>query len=305
MGSSKASEFETTFTYTPTIPYERGITRRDPSPVIRVDSLYYVWYSKATADETGYCASVWYATSSDGKLWTERGEAIPKGGTGAWDENGVFTPTTLIAKGRYYLIYTAIPKPVIREGEGSTSTALGAAFADSPAGPWEKFSGNPILATGEPGAWDSHRIDDACMIVREGKYWLYYKGRERGKRAAETKMGVAIASDPLGPYVKHPENPLIGSGHEVCVWPHRWGVAAMIAPCGPEGKTVQFSPDGLHFTVQSRVDPPSAPGPFRYDGYVDSIYGVGIDWGISQDLSKDRPFLVRFDCSLLAEDQDR
>jgi hypothetical protein len=42
------------FTYAPAIPREEGVTRRDPSPVIRVDETFYVWYSRTTETAHGY-----------------------------------------------------------------------------------------------------------------------------------------------------------------------------------------------------------------------------------------------------------
>ena len=48
----------------------------------------------------------------------------------------------------------------------------------------------------EPEAFDSMRIDDAAVIVRDGGVWLYYKGRSlsHGDRGpGMTRMGVAIA----------------------------------------------------------------------------------------------------------------
>jgi len=239
-------------------------------------------------------------TLPDGKEWTERGEAVGKGGNGDWDENGVFTPTILIAEGRYYLFYTAVPKPFKQENP-PTPTAIGVAIADSPNGPWTKYDGNPVLNTGEPGEWDSCRVDDSCLIVRDGKYCLYYKGRQLGLSPAETKMGLAISDSPTGPYIKHPSNPVFASGHEVCVWPHGEGIAALVSPTGPEGSTVQYSSDGIHFTRKARVKPPSAPGPYRTDAFADVSYGDGITWGICQNAREKRPFLMRFDCDLRAK----
>jgi guanyl-specific ribonuclease Sa len=174
------------------------------------------------------------------------------------------------------------------------------AIADSPDGPWRKHENNPVLKPGTGDAFDSHRIDDACLIVREGRYWLYYKGRQKGLGPSETKMGLAVAETPTGPFVKHELNPIIDSGHEVCVWPHGQGVAAIVSPVGPQGGTLQYSTDGLHFTAQSKIAPPQAPGPYREDHYHEGS-GPGITWGLSHDGgSRDRPFLLRFDCDLRA-----
>ena len=66
------------FIYSDAMPFEEGVTRRDPSPVIEVDGTYYVWYSRTEASPDGYSASVWYATSSDGRTWQETAEGAEK-----------------------------------------------------------------------------------------------------------------------------------------------------------------------------------------------------------------------------------
>ena len=295
-------EFETEFSYSEAIPHEEGVSRRDPSPVVRIGSTYHVWYSKTAHDPSGYFATVWHATSEDGRTWAERGEAIPTGADDAWDANGVFTPTTLLAEGKVWLFYTAVPKPFTNDDPEPTKTAIGAAFAHSPDGPWTKFDGNPVLRPADdPDEFDSLRVDDACLIVRDGRTWLYYKGRQMRRTPGETKTGVAFADAPAGPYVRYEGNPVIGSGHEVCVWPHGTGVGALVAPCGPEGNTCQWSADGLHFEVKAAVQPPSAPGPYRADAYEDVVWGDGITWGLCQRFTRGRwPFLARFDCDLRA-----
>jgi len=293
---------DTSFTYQIAIDYEPGITRRDPSPVIKVGPLYYVWYTRATVDASGYYGSVWCASSPDGHAWTERGEAIPTGPDGTWDSNGVFTPTTLVTPDAYYLFYTAVPKPFDNDngGPNGTHTAIGAAVSSSPDGPWQKIATNPLLQPGTGDELDTHRVDDACFIVRDGKYWMYYKGRQKGLSPAQTRMFLAQSNTPTGPYKKSPLNPIIDSGHEVCVWPHGNGIAAILSPTGPQGSTLQYSSDGLHFSKTASIHPgpPSAPGPYRTDNYTEN-QGPGITWGLCQDVStKDRPFLLRFDCHM-------
>ena len=160
------------FTYSDAIPLEEGVTRRDPSPVIEVEGTYYVWYSRTQESPDGYSASVWYATSSDGKTWQEAGEAVPKGPKGAFDEHAVFTPTIVVADGKYYLFYTAVPKPFTNDngGPNGTRTAIGVTSSDSPHGPWTRFEGNPVLCpSNNPDHFDSMRIDDSCLIARDGQ----------------------------------------------------------------------------------------------------------------------------------------
>ena len=85
------------------IGQEEGVMRRDPSDIIKVGDLYYLWYSKGKIS-TGYDATVWYATSTDGRKWTEKGMALGKGEAGTWEGASVFTPNILC------LLYTS-PSP--------------------------------------------------------------------------------------------------------------------------------------------------------------------------------------------------
>jgi beta-xylosidase len=278
---------------------EKGVMRRDPSDVIKAGDLYYVWYSKGPQAH-GYNATVWYATSPDGHQWTEQGEALARGPQGSWDEQSVFTPNILVAEGKYWLFYTAVPKPFINAGPNITKTAIGIAVSDSPDGPWTKVDSNPVLtASDDPQLFDSMRVDDACLIVRGGKYLLYFKGRQWDNTPGNTKMGVALAEQPQGPYAKYPGNPVVDGGHEVLVWPYGEGVVAMIN-IGPRGiaRTLQYSPDGLHFTRWANLQRvPSAAGADRPEAFADSGRGDMIEWGISIGHRKGfLPFLERFDC---------
>lgn len=56
---------------------------------------------------------------------------------------------------------------------------------------------------------------------------LYMGGRE-------TKWGVAIADDIMGPYVKSEYNPVTNSGHETCLWKYNGGIAAFLRTDGVE-----------------------------------------------------------------------
>ena len=140
------------FTYAEAIPFDEGVTRRDPSPVIEVDGVHFVWYSRTEESTNGYSASVWYATSVDGKIWNERGEALPKGPRGAFDEHAAFTPTILVAEEKYYLFYTAVPAPFTNDdgGPNGTRTAIGVASSDSPSGPWLRKTEPALRPSNDP-----------------------------------------------------------------------------------------------------------------------------------------------------------
>jgi predicted GH43/DUF377 family glycosyl hydrolase len=277
---------------------EEGVMRRDPSDVIKANGLYYVWYTKGKVAH-GYDATVWYATSPDGLTWTEKGEALARGPQGGWDERSVFTPNILVGQGKYWLFFSGVSGKYV---QGQPDTAIGIAVSDTPDGPWRKMPGGPVLkATGDPKDFDSMLVDDACLIVRGGKYWLYFKGRQLGNTPANTKLGVAIADKPEGPYVRHPGNPVVEGGHEVLVWPYGRGVAAMIN-IGPPviRSTIQYAEDGLHFSkLADVVRTPSAPGAFRPEAFTDSGKGGMIRWGIHIGTKKGfLPFLQRFECEM-------
>ena len=278
---------------------QAGVSRRDPSDVLKAGRSYYVWYTKVTDRPgvfmypSGYSGAIWYATSHDGRHWIERSQALGQGRPGAFDDGGVFTPNILAAHGKYYLFYTAVRSPV----SVTIPTAIGVAVADSPGGPWIKLGNNPVLLPSKDrNQFDSFRVDDACLVTREGKYWLYYKGRQQGHTPAETKWGVAIAERPAGPYLKSSANPVVPSGHEVLVWPQRRGIIALVGPTGPQKNTIQYAADGLHFTVIAHIaSPPAAPGAYRPDAFTNTSYARGIRWGISMKTGAN-PYLVRFDC---------
>jgi hypothetical protein len=278
---------------------EKGVMRRDPSDIIKVGNLYYVWYTKG-AQNSGYNATIWYAISNDGHAWSEKGEALARGPVDSWDEQSVFTPNILVADGKYWLFYTAVPKPFINSGLNITKTGIGIAVSESPDGPWRKLETNPILSASEdPKQFDSMRVDDACLLVRDRKYWLYYKGRQWNNTPGNTKMGVAVADKPEGPYIKNKNNPIVRGGHEVLVWPYRKGVVALIGTVGPKGtaKTLQYAPDGLSFSkMEDLKKVPHAPGAYRPAAFSDSGKGTMIRWGLHIGRKKDFfPFLERFD----------
>jgi len=261
--------------------YEEGVIRRDPSAVILVGDTYYVWYTKGKGKTYGFgtgdpskkvfpwdLTEVWYATSKDGWDWKEQGLAVGRGPQGAYDDRAVFTPEILGHGGKYYLVYQVVKAPYVNRVKNN----VGMAIADSPDGPWEKLDA-PILKPADNGQWlgdqdnrfkvikqgdfDSHKVHDPTLMYYKNKFYLYYKGERMGERITfggrEIKWGVAIADKPEGPYIKSPYNPITNSGHELCVWPYRGGIAAMLITDGPERNTIQFAEDGINFEIKSHI----------------------------------------------------
>ncbi|MFB9292680.1 glycoside hydrolase family 117 protein [Persicitalea jodogahamensis] len=271
------------------LAYEEGVVRRDPSAIIKANGKYYVWYTKSVGPTQGFAGDVeedkvfpwdrsdiWYATSEDGWTWKEEGMAVGRGPKGTYDARSIFTTEIMEWEGKYYLCYQVVESPYnVRVKEN-----ISLAWADSPDGPWTK-SKEPIVRTADNGVWkgneqnrflvekkgdfDSHKVHDPCILPYKGKFYLYYKGEQMGEEITfggrQIRHGVAIADNPLGPYVKSPYNPISNSGHEICVWPYNGGIASLITTDGPEKNTIQWAPDGINFSIMASIkDAPHAIG---------------------------------------------
>lgn len=330
------NEFYTCFSYNTIsgLGYEEGISRRDPSTIIKVNDIYYVYYTRSpkTQAPVGYAkatdkipANTWdlcdiyYATSTDGKQWTEQGPAAVRGPKGEFDDRSVFTPDIMVYDGKYYLYYQAVKAPF----GARTKNVIGMSWANSPDGPWHRHP-EPVLTTGKSGEWDgdgdnrskiksygdfdSHKVHDPNLIIRDGKFWMYYKAHPMGvgsklkKPYPDFSMGVAIADSPEGPFNKHPLNPISASGHEALVWPYKEGVATLITANGPEKNTVQWAKDGVNFEVKANIVlPPDAAGLYCPDKYDNTKDGKGFTWGLSHIAQrKEKPwaYIIGFECDL-------
>lgn len=111
----------------------------------------------------------------------------------------------------------------------------------------------------------------------------------------EIRHGVAIADDPLGPYVKSPYNPISNSGHEICVWHHDGGIASLITTDGPEKNTIQWAPDGINFEIKSVIKgAPHAIGLVRSLNTGDDPVDI-IEWGLTHEYKTgDYQYIRRF-----------
>lgn len=278
--------------------------RRDNSDIIKVNNTYYMWYTRMDNPVTsGYWGTIWYATSQDeGYTWKEQGMALDLGKEGAFDSHSVFTPNILAYKEKYYLYYTGVkptPGNQNKEFEGNSTTdltAIGLAVSDSPDGPFERVVNTPVLEISDIASeFDSFRIDDASLLVRDDKIWLFYKGRSiiDGKNGPKrTKMSVAYADKGEGPYKKH-EGPLLDKSHEVLIWQKDGGIASLASI----NSTINYAKDGEHFSVlqDSLMKIPKAPGLYRPHLENDNLETEIPGWGISMVQKKGLAYLVRFE----------
>ncbi|GAB5521658.1 MAG: glycosyhydrolase [Rhodothermales bacterium] len=303
--------------------YEEGVTRRDPSAIIMVNDTMFVYYTKSVGTTAGFGtgnpeakvfpwdrSEVWYATSTDGWTWDERGLAVGRGAPGRYDDRSVFTAEILVHEGQYILVYQTVKAPYANR----VKNQVGMAIADSPHGPFRPLD-QPILSPSDDGEWlgeedtrfkvvkqgsfDSHKVHDPTLLYYRDKFYLYYKGERMGERKTfggrEIKWGVAIADNLEGPYVKSEYNPITNSGHELSVWPYQGGITALIITDGPERNTLQWAPDGINFEIKSHLKggPPAAGLVRSFE--TDASPTAAIEWGLThQYVSYDWQYIRRF-----------
>ncbi|WP_119844446.1 glycoside hydrolase [Reichenbachiella sp. MSK19-1] len=297
------------------------ISRRDPSKVIYENGKYYVWYtyrhtstspkgaekSNDTIPSTDWdLAEIWYATSTDGFTWEEQGVAVPRPPKPRVGWRSVTTTDILKWKGKYYLYYQGFMEASGKRGD---DCPVAVSYADSPDGPWTPHN-EVVIANGAEGEWDQYSIHDPYPIVRDGKIWIYYKSDADGDPRLVRMQGLAIADDPLGPFEKHPLNPVITSGHETTLFPFEQGVAALVIKDGNEHFTIQYAPDGVNFEIAAITSlMPTAAGPYVPDAFTNTQNGRGITWGVSHitnatTWAQNHAVLLRFDCDLSLDVND-
>ncbi len=305
------------------------VTRRDPSKVIFANGKYYVWYThrntgfksvgmSRAAEATDKIPSadwdlsdIYYATSKDGFSWQEQGVAVPRPPKPQPGWRSVTTTDILVWKGKYYLYYQAFMEA---SGTRGDFCPVAVSYADSPDGPWTSAN-QVVIPNGAEGEWDQFSIHDPYPLVHDGKIYIYYKSdfdqRPELKPSKIRMQGLAIADNPLGPFKKHPLNPVINSGHETTLFPFKKGVAAIVQRDGMEHNTIQYAEDWVNFKIASITELlPVAAGPFVPDAFTDTNDGRGITWGISHfinaagDWKRNHTVLVRFDCDLSQDIHD-
>ncbi len=320
----RANKLFTNFKYSRItgIGKEEGVSRRDPSKVIKVDGLYYVYYTrrKTEAKPVGIqvenhddeiptfdwdLSDIYYATSKDGFNWEEQGMAVGRSSKGEYGDRSLSTPDILVWKGKYYLYYQAFTGYFSKETQDFCGVSM--AWADSPKGPWNKCN-EAIIQQGNREDWDSMAIHDPYPIVYKGQIWMFYKGENLKVDGEDSSMvraqGVAIADSPEGPFVKHELNPLLNSGCETFLFPYEEGIVAVLTFDGVEKNTIQYAKDGVDFQLMSHIHvPPLAAGPYCPDAFKDSGDANGITWGLSH-IECGTPdgevytYIARFDCDL-------
>lgn len=310
----------TSFKYTEITGFDYGerdgkISRRDPSKIICENGRYYIWYTKRDTispprgaelctDEIPSMdwdlSEVWYATSEDGFTWQEQGVAVSRPEKPALGWRAVCTPDILIWKGKYYLYYQAFEEASGTKGDNCPVTV---SYADSPEGPWTPC-GHIVVGNGPEGDWDQYSVHGPYPMVVNNQIYVYYKAALGVRPDYLVGNGLAIADNPLGPFTKHPLNPVLNSSHESTVFRFGKGIAAFAIRNGIEANTIQYSEDGVNFEIAAVTAlMPVGAGPYIPDIFISEGDGQGFTWGLShfcdhKAVDNKFSFLGRFDCDL-------
>jgi hypothetical protein len=142
------------------------------SPSVVYDgATYRMWYV-ASANENGAGLGIGTATSPDGLTWTKSPEnpVLLPGSPGTPDQDGVGS-AWIIRDGATYRMWYAGWK-------GGKTTLCYASSTDGMG--WTRYSGNPVLAGGTSGTWDSQGVFTPSVLLEGGHFRMWMAGRNDG-----------------------------------------------------------------------------------------------------------------------------
>lgn len=171
--------------------------------VIKEGPTYYMYYH-ATSQKANYRVGLATASRPDGP-WTKYGQSpiLDVSEPGSWDDASTAIGHVMKVGKRFYMWYMAQ-----HSGSGDYwPWNIGVATADSPAGPWVKYAGNPVLTVGAPGEWDSRTLYVGSVVSANGQFYMYYVGFQKATDG-DGQIGLATAPAPTGPWTKYAGNPI-------------------------------------------------------------------------------------------------
>ena len=132
---------------------------------------------------------------------------LTPGGKDSWDEDVIECCNVFKDENTYYLYYHGVPKN--KEVWSPLAYRIGVATSSHPLGPWKKYEKNPIIDLGPEGSWEDRHVACAAVLKEKAdKYYMWYSATKKGQ-GSRWDVGLATASNPLGPWKKYEGNPII------------------------------------------------------------------------------------------------
>jgi len=151
--------------------------------VLMINSTYHMWYAAMEND----VFAIGHASSEDGINWTkdENNPVLQAGEPGSWDDRWVYVPKVVYDGSSFHMWYNG--------SRANGSEQIG--YATSPDGSaWTRHEGNPVLASGEAGAWDSGNVGPGGVYYDGESFHMWYAGNAANAPGV-FKVGYASSAD--------------------------------------------------------------------------------------------------------------
>lgn len=149
---------------------------------------YRMWFESIvpSGGPLGYTDRIYGAASSDGVHWTVTGMVLDVGNAFEWDNASVGDPMVVQTGTQAYRMYYSMYAANRTAAVGIALSTDGTSFT--------KWSGNPVLIPGRPGAWDDSAAYAPSVVQgTNGANWtLFYWGYRVNQGG---RIGIANSSD--------------------------------------------------------------------------------------------------------------
>jgi len=165
--------------------------------VMRDGDQYRMYYNGVS----GCCGTaIGLATSPDGITWTKSAaNPVLTPDEGQWDSM-IGACHALYFDGQQYFLYY--------EGRLNDFPQLGLARSLDGVN-FTKYEANPVIAHGNPGAWDDGGCGAGGMFVADGVFYMYYAGFSTS--GGPQSIGLVTSTDGLS-WSRYPGNPVLSGG---------------------------------------------------------------------------------------------
>lgn len=159
-----------------------------PGLLKRVDGRYLgAWNAYP---EPGYeegPAVIGLAWSDDLAHWERTAPVLFPADGAAWERGGLYKPYICEQDGVYYLFYNAKTEDVPWHERIGVATSPD---LDT----WTRYSGNPLIENGPPGAADDRFAADPVVLRHDGRWAMFYYGYSTDRAARDL---LALGDDPF------------------------------------------------------------------------------------------------------------